>query len=279
MKSYEKNVNFIIQRYFYILQRLLVDYLGYSLKPEKPGKIKPASRIPEETKKSSAVLLTKAQIENRGTFQRLLMETLVVLCTKFNEHYIHEIQRTTWETILVYFLRSRKSTEFQLQFYRLFTAGFKLGTENIVLDIILYQNIIGELWEIVQEQERDTIIFKGSPHNEMFYAISNKFITFLESIEGNPNYPVMNAQFAVNLAWKKLREFRGKGKEVAALNASGSSLKASQFSKAFIKYNPDRRVPSATGGSRAAHIPFPSTHTLPESAKSEKQCQRKDAKK
>lgn len=198
----------VVDRYFAVLQRMIVDYFDFAT---KPAAARPTIGLAGEGK-SVAAIFSKPQLAHHDRFRRLMLETLVCICTRYNALYMFSLDRSTWDALLGYFLAFRsRQADFHMQFYRLITTGFRLGVESIVLDIVLYRNLIGEMWDAVQERSREAILISKdkSTQNELFHHIVGRMLTFLESIEGNSHvYPVMNSQFSVNLAWKKLREFR-----------------------------------------------------------------------
>ncbi len=247
----------VIDRYFLTLQHMIVDYLDFVMKPAAARSTVSAEEMKEPT-------LSKPQIERHDRLRRIMLETLVTLCTKYNPLYMFSIERSTWDALLSYFLKFRRKPEFQMQFYRLLHTGFRLGVESVVLDIILYQNMIGSIWDIVQERERDTIVYKDQPHNELFHNLITRMITFLESIEGNRAYPIMNKQFTVNLAWKKLKEFRARGKDPAGAN--DSTAKSAMFGKGLGRSPENRKLlalPSLASDKVFRRLSFRSTTMLP----------------
>jgi len=196
------------------MQRYLCEFMNYDLAIEK-SKQKQKKSGREEIKKQEneeeKQILTASQLDKKSQFEHLLLETLTIICTKYDTMNLKLIERFTWETFLTVFLKYRKKYHFQYNFCKLVDGGFKLDAEPIVLDMILYQNIIGELWDIIQERQRDLILFKEKPHNEHFFYLCIHLIKLLENIEGNTKtYPIMNKQFSFNLAWVKIREYRGR---------------------------------------------------------------------
>jgi len=155
------------------------------------------------------------------------LEVLVNICTRYNPKYLIEISRSTWTILVQYFLKARSNTFFQMRFYKLVTAGFELNDEPLILSIMLFENLIGELWEILQEKERySTLPVSARPSKDLFYNISLKMIMLLETLEGNPKFPIMNGQFTVNLAWKKIKEVRNRDKPIEVLEAIQEKITA-----------------------------------------------------
>ena len=201
--KYGKDIKLIICRYFPLIQRMLTDFLLYDIKQKK-------GITHKEEHKSS---FNKTQMSKKPILERLLLGMIVAICTEYDTNMFKLIERSTWEVFISYFLKLRKATFFQRCFYQLVTAGFSLGDETIVFDIILHQNMIGELWDIIQQRERDLLVFKEELPNRLFYQLSLYLVKLIEEVEGDgKKYPIMKKQFTVNLAWKKIREYRRREK-------------------------------------------------------------------
>ena len=66
-------MKFIIYRYFQLLQRFLIEFYNYDLNRKKGIELK------EETK----ISLSKVQFKKKPILQKLLLETLVIICTEY----------------------------------------------------------------------------------------------------------------------------------------------------------------------------------------------------
>lgn len=199
--KHARDIKLIVYRYFPLIQRMVTDFLTYDLKQSKGVKQKEESKLP----------FNKTQLSKKPILEKLLLGTIVGLCTEYDTSMLKLIERSTWEVFTAYFLAFRKAAFFQRCYYQLVTAAFSLSDETLVFDVVLYQNMIGELWEIIQQRERDILVFKEDFPNRLFYHISMHLVKLLEDIEDNgKKYPIMRKQFEVNLAWKKIREYRGR---------------------------------------------------------------------
>lgn len=178
----------------------------------------------EEIKETSFGTLPVKETPAERKSRQLLLKTMVVICTKYNKKFLQDISRQAWCSILSYYLKITKDNIFLLCFHELLFLGIEMETESIVLNIALYYNTIGNLWEIIQARETDMEIFKGQPHNEIHYNIANKIILWLEAIEGNPNYPIMNSQLKINLAWKKIKEAQNRFRETGIKNSANKVI-------------------------------------------------------
>lgn len=247
-------------RYFLVLERLIQElYSDKTSTAESPRREPRIALVAPSPRQSSSI--------HPSACRYAVLETLITICTRFSPKYLLEISRQTWATLLRYYLRVRGQRRFHMQFLRLVTAGFASGEEPVVMSMLLFENMIGELWEIVQQKqkEKEQEKSKGDP---LFFGIAEKLILLLEGIENDPRYPVMNGQFSVNMAWKRIRESRGRNKDMFP-PLSASIVLSGRLSSGVL--NSERRLRNSR--SRAVKIAIPlaghmrtrqSTMTVPE---------------